>query len=240
MKIAIISDIHGNIFALKAVMNEIDRLNIKKIVFLGDAIGYYYHPNEVYELLFEREAEIVLGNHEEMLIYAYNNPHDLDFRNRVLHKYGSGLLIALRELTHSTIEKLIEFPNSKQLAYGNSKIFVCHGSPLSKDEYIYPTSSIEKLAQCEIHNIDLVCLGHTHYPFVWRGNLSIVANVGSVGQSRVQGGVADWAVWDTIEKEFFPMKTFYDTEELKKLVLKIDPTINYNYNILSREINERF
>ena len=51
MKIAILSDIHGNNTALKAVLMEIDKIGVDKILFLGDYVGYYYSPDIIFNLM---------------------------------------------------------------------------------------------------------------------------------------------------------------------------------------------
>ena len=64
MKIAFISDIHGNFEALKAVLEEIDRMGITQIYCAGDVVGYYAQINECCEELRKREIPCVMGNHD--------------------------------------------------------------------------------------------------------------------------------------------------------------------------------
>lgn len=234
MKIAIISDIHSNGYALDAVIKDIDSLRIQKILFLGDAVGYYYDSKKVLDILFDRDVEMILGNHDEMLIHSYRKPEDTRSASEVKLKYGSGLKLALEELPSEMIEKISLLPNFRELNIENSKIFMCHGSPFNKDIYIYPTSDISILEECNKESFDLVCMGHTHYPFVWKGKYSLVVNVGSIGQSRVMGGFANWGIWDTSNKVFIPKCTKFDVSHLQKQVIENDPDKPYNYNILSR------
>ena len=64
MRYAVISDIHSNLEALTASLNEIDRIKADKIVCLGDIVGYNPNPNECVELLRERNIQCVMGNHD--------------------------------------------------------------------------------------------------------------------------------------------------------------------------------
>ncbi len=64
MKYAVLSDIHANIEAFLAVLKEIDRQQVDKIVCLGDTIGYYTNPNECLEIIRERQILSVAGNHD--------------------------------------------------------------------------------------------------------------------------------------------------------------------------------
>ena len=67
MKIAVLSDIHGNNFALDDVLKECKLENVEKLLILGDIVGYYYHPELVLKMLSEWEYEIIKGNHEVIL-----------------------------------------------------------------------------------------------------------------------------------------------------------------------------
>jgi len=73
MKIAILSDIHGNDTALKAVLMEIDKLGVDKILFLGDYVGYYYTPDIIFDLIKDYDKELIKGNHELLLEQALDN-----------------------------------------------------------------------------------------------------------------------------------------------------------------------
>ncbi len=64
MKYAVVSDIHANIEAFTAVLNEIDRQDVAKIVCLGDSVGYYTNPNECLEIIQSRKIASVAGNHD--------------------------------------------------------------------------------------------------------------------------------------------------------------------------------
>jgi len=68
MKHAIIADIHGNLEAFEAVLEDIERRNIKKIYNCGDLVGYGANPNEVVELNRKKDIITVKGNHEEAII----------------------------------------------------------------------------------------------------------------------------------------------------------------------------
>ena len=73
MKLAILSDIHGNHIALQTVLAAIKHYEIDKLVVAGDFVGYYFWPRDVIELLESWDIIAIRGNHEEMLIKAENN-----------------------------------------------------------------------------------------------------------------------------------------------------------------------
>ena len=64
MKVGIISDIHGNHYALEEVLKVAIREGVEKLLVLGDIVGYYYHPEIVLEMLYKWSYEIIKGNHE--------------------------------------------------------------------------------------------------------------------------------------------------------------------------------
>ena len=72
MKIGIISDIHGNIAALEAVINDMNKNNIDKIYCLGDLVGYLTHPDEVIQKIKELSIVTLLGNHDEKYLKTQN------------------------------------------------------------------------------------------------------------------------------------------------------------------------
>lgn len=234
MKIAILSDIHGNIFALDAVIKEIHKKNVDRVFFLGDLMGYYYHPKQVYQKLLELKATIILGNHEQLLFDCVDGKIQLD---QLRNLYGSGHRIALEEFTTSEIEILRCLPESHIEIIEGVSIACYHGTPFEKNFYLYPDTDREIFSKCDI-GVDFVFVGHSHYPFIAQLNNSTLINVGSIGQSRVAGGIASWCLLDLRQRVIEMQATPYSTKVLLNLVEKNDPDIVYLSKILKRGINE--
>ena len=68
MRIAVISDIHGNLYALREVLEDIDNQNIDSIICLGDLVGYGPHPNEVIALIKRRNILCLKGNYDASVV----------------------------------------------------------------------------------------------------------------------------------------------------------------------------
>lgn len=232
MKIAVISDIHGNIFALEAVLQDIFDIGVDRIFFLGDLTGYYYHPKEVLYRLIEIKATMILGNHEKLLFDCVDGKLD---PNILSLKYGSGHRIALEEFSISDINYLRSLPDFFIENLNDLSIGCFHGSPFNPDFYIYPDASFDILQKCDV-GLDLVFVGHSHYPFVIEMDYGKLINVGSVGQSRTNGGVASWCFFDSVLQTVELKSTHYDTQNLLKLVQLYDPEIPYLRNVLKRTI----
>lgn len=231
MKVGIISDIHGNHYALKAVLESAKNFGVERLLVLGDIVGYYYHPDQILTLLEEWKYEIIKGNHEEIL-------ENLELGNidpeELKRKYGSGHEQALRKLSVETRKWLYALPAHKSIMIDGVAFQMNHGSPWNIDEYIYPDAPKEKLEACNSPEYDFVLIGHSHYAFSFEGKDSVLINSGSVGQSRQKGGVACWTIVDTSDKSFELIKTEYDVKALIEEVKTIDPEANYSLTILTR------
>jgi predicted phosphodiesterase len=86
LKIAVISDIHGNSYALNAVLEDAKLNKVERLFILGDIVGYYYSPQIVLDLLSEWHYDIIIGNHENILeaLLTGRIPHE-----DIISKYGS-------------------------------------------------------------------------------------------------------------------------------------------------------
>jgi putative phosphoesterase len=231
MKIAILSDIHGNHFALEKVLEKARREKIDQLIILGDFVGYYYHPELVLNLLNNWNFQAIRGNHENILNGLMNGEID---KQTILKKYGHGHEYALNKLTKSQIEFLIKLPTTLAVKIDDCRFKLCHGSPLDPEEYIYPDSHIDSLNMCNVPNVDFAFIGHSHYQFIHRNQDSLLINVGSVGQSRLTGGLAQWAIVDTQSKSVQLMSTPYETRQLIKQSTQIDFDIPYLREVLIR------
>ncbi len=231
MKIAILSDIHGNSIALKVVLKEIHGMHIEHIFVLGDFVGYYYHPDEVLEALSHFKKTFVRGNHEDMLKGVRNDP---EMARKIEEKYGHGISIALKSLSSKEIDMLTNLPETATVELGGKRFFLCHGSPWKNDEYIYPDAPTATLEKCTKMDADFVLMGHTHHPFIHRGSGATLVNPGSVGQARDHGGQASWAVIDTASGDVVFKRSPFDIVPLIEETKKTDPSVKYLREVLQR------
>lgn len=231
MKVGIISDIHGNHYALREVLKTAKKDNVEFLLVLGDIVGYYYHPDKILDMLDEWPHELIKGNHEAIL-------EDLKLGKidavKLKEKYGSGHELALEKLSEETQQYLFSLPEQRSVTLNGVTFQMNHGAPWSIDEYIYPDAASEKLESCNSKEHDFVLIGHSHYSFSFRCTDSILINSGSVGQSRQKGGVAFWTVVNTQNKSFSTMATPYDPSALLQEVSSLDPEVAYSSKILSR------
>jgi putative phosphoesterase len=234
LKLAILSDIHGNIFALEAVLEKISQIGVDRIIFLGDFTGYYYHSKEVFDRLLELDATMILGNHEHMLFDCADGILDAEVLRQ---KYGSGHKLALKQFTDSELDNVRKLPDYHLETINGFSIGCFHGSPFDPNFYLYPNASTEILSKCDM-GIDFIFVGHSHYPFIAKLGHGQLVNVGSVGQSRVTGGLASWCLVDINRGTLDLQSTYYDTLSLLRLVDQYDPDIDYLSTVLKRGVYE--
>jgi putative phosphoesterase len=232
MKIGILSDIHGNSYALESVLKEVKREGIEKLLILGDCVGYYHHPDKVMNLLKCWDCEIIKGNHETILKHYLDE--DDNYRSKIRAKYGHGHDAVLKKLKDSEIEYLIELPLVKKVIIDGVSIIMAHGSPDDNETYIYPDTDKSVLEKMDNEEVDFIFMGHTHYPFIYKGKHTQIINIGSVGQSRVMGGIANWGVLNTTNSTFVPKHTPYSIKKLIEELLLFENTPNYLIKILLR------
>ena len=232
MKIAILSDIHGNDEALRAVLNEIDKMGVDKILFLGDYVGYYYNADIILDLIKSYDKEMIKGNHELLMKQSLNDKEKSLVNQK---KYGSGIEYTKKSLSTEQINYLINLPEKKELEIDGLKILMCHGSPWDVWEYIYPDASEEIKKKCLDSDADFVFIGHSHYSFIYEHDNKVLMNVGSVGQNRKVGGIANFGFWDTKKNICVIKESPYDTKQLIEQAKKIDPEHKYLVNVLNRK-----
>lgn len=234
MKIAILSDIHGNKYSLRAAKKKMDELRIDKFIFCGDALGYYYGHNEVIDYLrIEKNFYCVLGNHDQMFIDIFDGVKE---KNTYLDKYGSSIEEFLETITKENMEFLRDLPREKELILDELRIKIVHGSPWDHlNEYIYPDSGFDRYLELDY---DYFFQGHTHHKMITRLNKSVIVNPGSLGQPR-DGGYPSFAVLDTKTKniEFITVK--YDIHDLLNDIQIFPDEPSYISDVLWRPIDER-
>lgn len=126
MRIGIISDIHGNSPALKAVLAELLD-EVDQILFLGDLCGYYPFVDECVSLWDEDRIVGVRGNHDQVLLDCLQSgaQPSTDYQAR----YGSALMRALQKLSSSSVSLLQSLPLSRTLTLNGVVFALYHGTP---------------------------------------------------------------------------------------------------------------
>jgi putative phosphoesterase len=231
MRVALLSDIHGNDQALDAVLAAVRGEHIDLLMICGDFVGYYFAPDRVMEMLRPWKKHMIRGNHEDMLARTRGNPVELERLRKV---YGSGLGLALERLCPSDLDELTSLPTTASIEVEGRRIFLCHGAPWDTDTYVYPDAKKDLLNRCIVPEHDFVVMGHTHYPMVRDVGSVRLVNPGSVGQPRNRRPGASWAILDTGTREVSLRHEIYDATAICEEAKSRDPGIPYLHNVLVR------
>jgi phosphoesterase, MJ0936 family len=174
LKIAVLSDVHANLEALKRVLEDAKLRDADIFVNAGDSIGFGAYPNEVIELLCENNVLSIIGNYDAEVLEGKS---DAKCEKRAAFKY------AKKKLSKSSKLYLQLLPHELRLKIADKRLLIVHGSPRSIDEHIYhdtPAEHLEELAQTA--NADVVIAGHSHEQFQREANGTCFVNPGSVGR----------------------------------------------------------
>jgi predicted phosphodiesterase len=210
-KIAIISDIHSNLEAFKAVLKEIKKLNIDKIYCCGDIVGYGAEPNKCIELVRKEKIISVKGNHDIGCV----NLQDKELFN----EWGKAAIEwSNKVLSQENKQFLFDLPNYLE-AEG---IYFVHGSP--RDylwEYVYPSCSGWDFREFfKMIKKDILVMGHTHVPFIKQFEGRLAINPGSVGQPRDKDSKACFCIFDTTSKKAEIKRVEYDIKKTADKIIK--------------------
>ncbi len=177
-RIAIIADIHANLFALEAVIDDLERRDVDEVMVAGDLVGRGPQGNAVIHRIQELGWSSVRGNHEDYLLSFYHG--DIPDSWRHDEQWAASRWMA-DELDAAAVTYIESLPFSRRSKL-DSTVEVFHGSPNSHSEGIGHWTPQSRLREF-LDTIDgsvLVC-AHTHRPLTFKIDAGLVVNVGSVG-----------------------------------------------------------
>lgn len=186
MKIAIISDIHGNIDALEAVMVDIEEQKCDKVFVLGDYAMAGPNPGAVVDWFFKKQLDknyiMIQGNTDSMIVNYTDSLYE-ELRNKA-PIMAEALKDDARILNSIQKDFLKNLPAQVETIEEGIKILLVHGSPRRNNEDIMPDISLETLDEIlKGVDSDVVLCGHTHLPCGFQTKeKKTVVNVGSVGR----------------------------------------------------------
>lgn len=220
MKIAFISDIHGNIDALKAVLANIEKQGIEQIYCVGDLVGYAPFPNEVIDLIQEKDIPTVMGNYDDGVGYD-RFICGCDYKDEKAQQLGEqSILWTKKHTTEENKEFLRNLPKEIRINQEGYEVVITHGSPRRLNEYLYSTLPDDIFIEClNESKADVLILGHIHqtYHLEFSGRHAI--NVGSVGKPKHGNPKAVYAVVElgnTVVVDFNFVS--YDVEKVAKAI----------------------
>lgn len=185
MRMAIFSDIHGNMPALDAVLADIRGQQIDAVYCLGDLVGYAPFPNEVIERIRSERIPTIMGNYDDGVGFDRDDC-GCAYREAEEKRRGEESLVWTKaHVTKENKEFLRTLQSEIRFDADRTRVLLVHGSPRKINEYLFedrPVSSFQRLAATA--NADVVVFGHTHKPYSKLVDNVLFVNVGSVGKPK--------------------------------------------------------
>lgn len=227
MKIAVISDVHGNKSALDKVLDDIKQKKADKIYCLGDIAMGGYDPNYTIDKLFELknkmndDFEIIQGNTDKLIVDYNDTLYEKMLKANPL--MAQALNLDAKIIDDDKKRLLSNLNIDKILTVNGVKIHLVHGSPRKQDENIFPdtpSSEVEKMV--ETSPADVILCGHTHIPCGFSLNSGkTVVNAGSIGRSMTKDKMPVYLLM-TIDSNgaysFEHIKVKYDNKQTAQLI----------------------
>ncbi|MEM2977173.1 MAG: YfcE family phosphodiesterase [Thermoplasmata archaeon] len=208
--VGILSDIHSNLPALKAVLEELERLGPDLIISAGDLVGYYTFPNEVIKMVRMKGIYSIKGNHDRAVLSG-----DVSWFNE---DAAEAALWNRARLSPASMEFLAQLPDRWMLEVGGKNVLIVHGSPRDPDEYVLPLPPGRW--PFGTNDADLIVMGHTHIAWTERYGELTVLNPGGVGQPRDGDPRPAFALVDTRSMVVRLLRASYDPAETAWSVLE--------------------
>ena len=182
MRIAVMGDIHANLPALRAVIDDVARIGADALYCVGDVVGRGPHPEEVVTELRNLEIPTVQGNWDEAVGMDREQTGATFATAQAEAQANASMRWAAERLSEENKAWLRQLPQTMRVTLAGRSVFFFHGSPIRQSEYLWasrPSRVFARLASDEAD--DLFCFGHTHE--AWHrvvGQAHVVA-CGSVG-----------------------------------------------------------
>ena len=217
MKIAIISDIHGNLEALKATLQDIENRNVDKIICLGDTIAKGVHPRECLKLVKDKCNIVLQGNTDYYFSMEHDNFKELPIQEQKRIQWNQSLI------TEEDRKYLLNLPFCYEFYLSGSLVRLFHATPIVNNKAVLNVDSIETKFKmflpsektCTQNIADVVIYGHIHHPYLDKIYNKTLINIGSVGNSFdvIRNDNKDSNVLETTKSNYMIIEGEYDSQE---------------------------
>ena len=238
-RIAIFSDVHANIHALQAVLEDAFLMDVERFICLGDIVGYGAFPSECVDAIRELNCPVVQGNHDWMTVESTHN-------DGLMTGAVAGVLYSQEVLESDQIKYLRELPRVLEF----DDITLSHASLTDQEDWGYIFSTIAAEDHMSRQRTWLSFTGHTHVPICYHMSdqdigetflsfdnviesslidglqldcrLTTTINVGSVGQPRDGDPRASYLIYSPSQRKALLRRVLYDIQSAQKAILETD------------------
>ena len=217
MKIAIISDIHGNLEALKATFEDINKKNVDKIICLGDIIAKGIHQKECIKLIKEKCDIVIQGNTDEYFAKKHENIEKLQEQEQKRIKWNQSLI------NEEDRNYLLNLPFSYEFYLSGSLVRLFHATNKANNKAVLNFNDIKTKYEMFLPSentmsdkvADVVIYGHIHHPYMDKIYNKTLINSGSVGNSfdTVRNDSKDSNVLETTKAYYLIIEGEYESKE---------------------------
>jgi predicted phosphodiesterase len=227
----VISDLHSNAEALRAVINRMRRKKFHRVICLGDFVGYGAQPNQVLDTMRNWKAQklYIRGNHDRVVA----GHDDAEQFNNAAKFAALWTRDHLSAPNRRFLEKLPLGPIVED------EVLVCHGAPHNEDEYVFHDGHAQQIF--EDNDARIILFGHTHLPVIFAMDrrhrvyggvvtgetifrldpeLRYLINPGSVGQPRDRNPAASFALFDSDRMSVQFFRVVYDVAKTQAAIIK--------------------
>ena len=215
MRYAVLGDIHGNLQALNAVLDDMKDLGVESILCVGDVVGYGANPVECLQIMRERDVAIVAGNHDWAALGKVSVEYfNADARDSMEWTCG--------QLSRQDVDYLESMP----LVEMRDCITLVHSNPFGPEYFDYIQTLYDVMLTFQHLETPIAFVGHSHVPVMFSESepldcflvprhqmepgVRMVVNVGSVGQPRDLDPRASYTVYDEDERIIHMRRVEYD------------------------------
>jgi putative phosphoesterase len=180
MKIAFISDIHGNAVALDAVLADISKKKVDRVYVLGDICYRGPEPKRALELIRNLHTEVIKGNADEWVVRGVREGEVPD---KALELMNIERQWTVEQLEAADISYLEALPSRLQFTVEGVEVSAFHATPDSLFEIVLPNADDEKIETTMMKPADasIYVYAHIHRPYIRYLNGKVIMNIGSVG-----------------------------------------------------------
>lgn len=228
MRYGILSDVHGNLEALRASLDCLAQHNIDQYVFLGDAVGYGANPNEVCDLLRKTVSVAIVGNHDAAVSGRMRYDEYYDAAREALDW-------CKQQLSDDNLQWLQKLPYKER----HGDVEFCHGAPIVPEvfDYLFGPEQVVELLDYVEELAPVTFIGHSHLAISFRiygaqvtpmvvpavecdAAAKFIITAGSVGQPRDRDPRACCGIYDTDSRVFEYQRVDYDVQRARRKILE--------------------
>jgi predicted phosphodiesterase len=223
MRIAIVSDIHGNLEALQVVLQYVRDNGIDEIYCLGDIVGYGANPNECVEAIGNSATKVVIGNHDHAAIGLTSVYYFNDYAKVSTYWTYSVLSADSRN-----------FLSSLDFTWHSERLLLVHATPSEPQMWRYVLTEQDAGNEFQAFKQSLCCIGHSHLPVIFSEKAGYskapkyileagdryIVNVGSIGQPRDGNPMTCFCVYNTDAEQIEYVRLNYNVAQAREKIVK--------------------